>query len=186
MIRMLHIEVKGGEFFNEDVQEFITIKPQKLVMEHSLLSLSKWEAKWEKPFLTKDRKTPEEYLDYIRCMTINNVANPLTYKCLTKKQLESIKTYIQSKQTATTISKYGQSFPKLRNRRITSELIYYWMIANNIPIECEKWHLNRLLMLIKVCNIENNPKKKKMGINAIMQQNREINAARRAKYHTKG
>ncbi len=184
---MLHLNVDGGEFFDEDSQEFIIVKPQRLVMEHSLLSLSKWEAKWKKPFLAQnpkeDNKTTEEYMDYVRCMTISQNVNPLVYRCLTMKHFDEIKKYIDDPHTATTIN----SISKRQSRRIiTNELIYYWMIALNIPMECEKWHLNRLLTLIQICNIENNPKQKKMGRNAILQQNRELNAARRAKYHTKG
>lgn len=180
---MLHINVDGGEFFDEDSQEFIIVKPQHLVMEHSLLSLSKWEANWKKPFLTETNKSNEEYLDYIRCMTISQNVDPLVYRCLTLRNFNEIKRYIDDPHTATTIKDVGGRASK---RTVTSELIYFWMIANNIPMECEKWHLNRLLTLIRVCNIENNPKKKKMGRSAILQQNRELNAARRAKYHTKG
>lgn len=183
---MLHIDVPGGEFFDEDRQEFIDTKPQHLIMEHSLLSLSKWEAKWEKPFLTDDNKTPDEYIDYIRCMTITKNIDNLVYRSLSISNIESIKSYINGSHTATTIKRlYGSKAPR-RNKIITSELIYYWMIANNIPIECEKWNLHRLLTLISICNIENNPKKRKMSRNAILQQNRELNAARRAKYHSRG
>lgn len=181
---MLHIEVNGGEFFNEDTNEFFIVKPQKLVMEHSLLSVSKWESKWKKPFLSDDKKTFEENMDYIRMMTITPNVDPLLYKCLTPKNMDAIRAYIHDPHTATTIKKNDKS--NRRSRTITSELIYYWMVANNIPSEYEKWHLNRLLTLIKICSIENNPKKKKMSRNAIYQQNRELNAARRAKYHTSG
>lgn len=184
---MLHISVNGDDFFNETTQEFITIKPQHLVMEHSLLSLSKWEANWKKPFLTDEKKTPDEYLDYIKCMTITPKVDDLLYKCLSGENFDAIYNYINDPRTATTINRVSNRNRSFRRSRVvTSELIYYWMIANNIPIECEKWHLNRLMILIEICSIENNPKKKKMSRNAILQQNRELNAARRAKYHTKG
>lgn len=184
---MLQIYVEGNEFFDEDKNEFVQIKGRQLTLEHSLLSLSKWEAKWKKPFLTdsdKDDKTPEENLDYIRCMTITQNVDPLLYKCLSKKNIEDIKEYIHDPHTATTIrSTKSQSN---RHRIITSELIYYWMVANNIPTEYEKWHLNRLLTLIRICAIENNPDKKKMSRREIYEQNRQLNAARRAKYNTRG
>ncbi len=183
---MLHITINGGEFFDENVQEFITIKSQTLVMEHSLLSLSKWEAKWKKPFLTDSKKSVDEYLDYIRCMTITSKVDPLLYRCLSEQNVLDIKSYINDSHTATTIKGKNGINRLKRSRIVTSEVIYYWMIANNIPIECEKWHLNRLLILIEVCNIENNPKKNKMGIQDIYRQNQELNAKRRAKYHTKG
>jgi len=183
---MLHIDVNGGEFFNEETNEFIQIKPKTLVMEHSLLSISKWEAKWKKPFLSEEgKRTQDEYLDYIRCMTVTPNVDPLLYTCLSSDNYEQIKKYIDDPHTATTFKSLANNGPN-RQRIVTSELIYYWMVAYNIPTEYEKWHLNRLMTLIRICGIENNPKKKKMGRQAIYEQNRELNAARRAKYHTKG
>lgn len=179
---MLQITVTNGEFYNEETNEFVYVKPQKLMLEHSLLSVSKWEARWKKPFLDSTDKTSEELLDYIRCMTINQNVNPLVYECLTQSQVESIKNYISDPATATTIKDNSRG----GNRVVTSELIYYWMTAQNIPFECEKWHLNRLLTLIRVANIENNPKKKKMARKDIYNQNRALNAARRARHGTRG
>lgn len=181
---MLQIKVLGREFYDEDKNEFIEIKPQTLTMEHSLLSISKWEAKWKKSFLSTKDKTDEEYIDYFRCMTINNNVNPLIYSCLTQSDIDVITDYINDDHTATVIK---SNAPITNTRQIvTSELIYYWMIANNIPSEYEKWHLGRLLTLIRICSIKNNPKSNKMSRNAIYQQNRALNAARRAKYNTKG
>lgn len=182
---MLHIDVPGGEFFNEKTEEFIQIKPRSLTMEHSLLSISKWEALWKKPFLSKENKTPAEFLDYIKCMTITSNVDPLVYDCLGREELNKIREYIEDPHTATTIKSFRRTGMN-RTRIITSELIYYWMVANNIPTEYEKWHLNRLMTLIQICNIENDPKRKKMSRREIFEQNRELNAARRAKYHTKG
>lgn len=183
---MLQLEIGGSEFFNETTQEFVTTKPQKLLLEHSLLSLSKWEAKWKKPFFDKNSKTPEEYLDYIKCMTINSNVDPLTYDNLTAKDFRTIMEYIDDPHTATTFSTRTHSKKPKRGRIITSELIYYWMFANGIPKECEKWHLNRLMTLIRIFSIENDPNAKKMSRSAIYQQNRELNEARKAKYHTSG
>lgn len=181
---MLRIYVDGTEFFDESKNEFVRVDGRQLTLEHSLLSLSKWEAIWKKPFLTDEEKTPEEYLDYIKCMTITQNVDPLLYRCLSKENFEQIKEYIHDPHTATTINSVGP--PTGRHRKITSELIYYWMIANNIPTEYEKWHLNRLLTLIRICAIENNPDKKKMSRKDIYNQNRQLNAARRAKYNTRG
>ena len=181
---MLQLFIGEQEFYNEDTEEFYTIKPQKITLEHSLISLSKWEAKWKKSFLYGDR-TPEEMMDYIRCMTLTPNVNPEVYIALTQQQLRDIKDYIDDEHTATTFSNVRQA-PR-RSRIITSELIYFWMISQNIPIECEKWHLNRLLTLIRIASIENNPKgRKKMSRREIYNQNSALNAARRAKYHTKG
>ena len=183
---MLQLEISGGEFFNETTQEFITTKPQKLLLEHSLLSLSKWEAKWKKPFFSKEKKTPEEYIDYIRCMTINNSKiDPLIYDSLSAEDFKRIMAYIEDPHTATTIRDMPNK-KRSRQRVVTSELIYYWMCASGIPFECERWHLNRLMTLIRISSIENNPDAKKMSKRAIYEQNRELNEARRAKYNTSG
>lgn len=184
-MKVLHIEGRG-EIFSEDKQEFVNSVSGTLMLEHSLLSISKWEAKYHKPFLprpnTKDTKTPEEMFYYIECMTINNV-DPDIYYGLTNEHIKEIGKYIADPMTATTIS--SQQNGKRNNEIITSELIYYWMVVHQIPFECQKWHLNRLLTLIQVCNIKNAPSKK-MDKRSILNQNRALNAARRAKHHSKG
>lgn len=181
---MLHITVPAGEYFDEKNEEFFETKEQTLIMEHSLISISKWEAKWKKPYFSED-KTEEEVLDYLRCMTITpqNV-DPAVYKTLSKENVDKITAYLEDPMTATTITDNQKHSG--RKQVITSELIYYWMIAQNIPIEFEKWHINRLLTLIRVCSIKNDPNPKKMNRGAIAKQNRAINAARKAKYRTKG
>ena len=180
---MLRIKVKGNEFFDEEKEEFVVLKDQNLVLEHSLLSISKWESKWKKPFLNT-KLNMNEFIDYIRCMTVNSPINPLVYTQLNDRQLKRIRSYIDDPKTATTIKK--RRITASRGRNTTSELIYCWMFTLNIPIECEKWHLNRLLTLIDVCSIENNPKAKKMSRRDVYNQNAALNAARRAKYHTRG
>lgn len=180
---MLRIRVKGSEFFDESNEEFVTLPDQVLVLEHSLLSVSKWESKWKISFFNTKLKM-NQFIDYIRCMTVNSQVNPMVYGLLTDKQLKRIKEYIDDSKTATTIRKRRRT---TRNRNTTSELIYCWMFTLNIPIECEKWHLSRLLTLIDVCSIENDPKaRKNMSMREIHSQNAAINAARRAKYHTRG
>ena len=184
---MLHIDVGGGEFFNDLTNEFYYVKPRSLTMEHSLLSISKWESKWKKPYMSKDpkhSKTFEEDLDYIRCMTITKDVDPLLYNNLTADDYKKIREYCDDPHTATTITSLNPQNKK--PRIVTSELVYCWMVSYNIPAEYEKWHINRLLTLIRVCSIENNPNGKKMSKAAIARQNAEINAARRAKYNTKG
>lgn len=182
---MLYIKVPASELFDESTEEFVQIEEQTLAMEHSLISISKWEAKWKKPYMSKDKKSTEEILDYLRCMTIkpSNV-NPLVYRALSQENLNDIYEYIKDPMTATTIHEFRPS--PGRNETLTSEIIYYYMIAQNIPIEFEKWHINRLITLIRVCAIKNNPNEKKMSASAIAKQNRALNAARRAKYKTRG
>lgn len=181
---MLHIIVPAREYFDENAQEFFEIKEQTLMMEHSLISISKWESKWKKPYFSED-KTDEEVLDYLRCMTVTpQKVNPIVYRSLTKENIDQITDYINDPMTATTIQDHQTTGG--RKQVVTSELIYYWMIAQNIPIEFEKWHINRLLTLIRVCSIKNDPNPKKMSRSSIAKQNRAINAARRAKYRTKG
>ena len=180
---MLKILIKGGELFNEQTGEFESIKGQTLQLEHSLMSVYKWESKWHKPFLKTEEKTEEEMLDYIRCMTITQNVDPKIYGFLTIDNINEIKAYMEDTMTATTFNEKDN--PKSRQKVVTSELIYYWMTALQIPFECEKWHLNRLLTLIRVCNIENTPKKK-MGKNDIYKQNAMLNAERRRLLNTTG
>ena len=152
-------------------------------LEHSLVSLSKWESKWHKAFLTKTEKTEEEMRDYIRCMTITQNVDPDVYKYLSHGNIAEIRQYIDDPMTATYISDDKNS--KGGRETVTSELIYYWMISLNIPDRFEKWHLNRLMTLIKVCNVKNSPKKRRSKRD-IASQYASINAARRKQLNTKG
>ena len=180
---MLQITIPETEQWDESKQEFINTKEQTLQLEHSLISLSKWESKWEKPFLKKEEKSHEETIDYIKCMTITQNVDPNVYKFIPLNVREEIKEYINAPMTATWFSEDKNT--KSSSEQITSELIYYWMVAQNIPFECEKWHLNRLITLIKICNIKSQPPKK-MGKKAIMSRNAALNAARRKQLNTKG
>lgn len=180
---MLQITVPSAELFDEENQEFVYVKQATLQLEHSLVSLSKWESKWNKPFLTKEEKTIQETIDYIRCMTITQNVNPLVYRCLTNDNISQVNSYIEAPMSATRF--YEEKNGKINREQITAEIIYYWMIALNIPFECQKWHLNRLLTLIRVCNIKNQPPKKHSR-KEIMRRNAALNAARRKQLHTKG
>lgn len=179
---MLYITVPEAEYFDDLKEEFIYVKETTLCLEHSLVSLAKWESKWNKPFLSNTNKTDEEIVDYIRCMTITQNVNPLVYLGLTRANYSQINEYIDAPMTATWFSnKQKQS----RQREIiTAEIIYYWMISLNIPFECQKWHLNRLLTLVRVCNEKNNPQK--MSRKEQIAQQRELNAARKKQMNTKG
>ena len=179
---MLQITIPATEMWDESKQEFNHTKERTLQLEHSLVSLSKWEAKWCKPFLSKKDKTYEETIDYIRCMTITQNVDSDIYYCLSNENLEQINDYINAPMTATFFSNTNSSVTR---EIITSEIIYYWMIALNIPFECKKWHLNRLLTLIRVCEIKNKPPKKRSP-QEIMSQNAALNAARRAELNSKG
>lgn len=181
---MLYITIPATELWDELNQEFITTKATTLQLEHSLVSISKWEAKWQKPFLTKEPKTSEETLDYIKCMTLTQNVNSTTYDRLSYQNVTEINNYVESAMTATTITERNKN--KAGNtEQITSELIYYWMIALNIPFDCQKWHLNRLLTLIRVCNIKNQPPEKRSRRD-IMSRNAALNAARRQQLNSKG
>jgi oligoribonuclease NrnB/cAMP/cGMP phosphodiesterase (DHH superfamily) len=180
---MLQITIPAVELWDERKQEFVITKEQTLQLEHSLVSISKWESKWCKPFLSKQEKTLEETLDYIKCMTITQNVDPEVYNYLTNKNIEEINKYIDAPMTATYFSDEKNS--KTSREQVTAELIYYWMIAFNIPFECQKWHLNRLLTLIKVCNIKNQPPKKRSK-KEIMSRNAALNAARRKRLNTSG
>lgn len=180
---MLDIIVTGQEFFNDEKQEFIIPKTQTFQIEHSLVSLSKWESKWCKPFLDKKEKTNEETIDYIRCMTVTQNVKPDIYATLSSDIFDKIKEYIEAPMTATWFNERDRA--KKAKDIITSEIIYYWMIAQNIPMECQKWHLNRLLTLIRVCSIKNNPPKK-MGKKEMLANRKALNETRRAQLNTKG
>ncbi len=177
---MLTIEVPSKELFNSATNEFIQVEGKSLTLEHSLVSISKWESKWHKPFLGTDQKTNEELIDYIKCMTLTKNVDPNIYLVLTKENVQDIEDYIDDPMTATTFSDDKRQVNGVGGRKkiITAEIIYYWMIALNIPLECQKWHLNRLLTLIRVVNIKNQPNKK-MSKKELMNRNRQLNAARR-------
>lgn len=180
---MLRVPVKARDLFNEETNEFISTGDTVLQLEHSLISLSKWESKWHKPFLNTDNKTEEEMVDYIRCMTITQNVDPDVYYGLSEENIVMIKDYMENPMTATWFS--DKHNPKNRQKAVTAELIYYWMISLGIPFECEKWHLNRLLTLIRVCNIENAPKKK-MRKGDVFKQNTSLNQARKQMMGTTG
>lgn len=180
---MLQITIPAVELWDERKQEFVITKEQTLQLEHSLVSISKWESKWCKPFLTKQEKTFEETLDYIKCMTLTQNVDPEVYNYLTNENIKEINEYIGAPMTATYFS--DEKTSKTSREQVTAELIYYWMIAFNIPFECQKWHLNRLLTLIKVCSIKNQPPKKRSR-KEIMRRNAALNAARRKQLNTKG
>lgn len=179
---MLKIIIPPKELFDSKKEVFFMSKEYELRLEHSLVSLSKWESKWGKPFLSKEDKTTEETLDYVRCMTITQNVDSFVYKLLSQKEIDEIVSYIDAPMTATKI--YQEN--KEKNREIiTSEIIYYWMISFNIPFECQTWHLNRLLTLISVCNIKNQPAKK-LSRKELSSRNRALNEARKAKLNTRG
>lgn len=182
---MLKLIVKEAEFFNEETEEFITLEETFLELEHSLASLSKWESKYQKSFLSYPEKTDEEIIGYIEAMDLSgNFSFDITSR-LTQEDFDSINNYIASPQSATTFSDVGEKQGRSRSEIITSELIYYWMTIYNIPFECENWHLNRLFALIRICNIKN-AKEKKMSRSEAAAQQRSLNAQRKAQMGTKG
>lgn len=180
---MLTIVVGEVEAFDNRSEEFTTQGGSELELEHSLVSLSKWESKYEKPFLSKDDKTAEEVLDYVKFMVVTPKVPDEFLGKLSEKNIKDINAYIDAKMTATTISELPNQ-PRQREI-ITAEIVYYWMISFNIPFECETWHLNRLFTLIRVCNIKQE-KPRKMSRTEIAARNRDLNAQRRAQMGTRG
>jgi hypothetical protein len=180
---MLTIVVPGVEMFDEQTAEFITVADVTLDLEHSLVSLSKWESIHEKPFLGHAEKTREEARDYIKAMTLTPDVPDEVFLKLTDNNIQSINKYIDLKMTATWFNE-APGAPKSRDV-ITAELIYWWMIEFKIPFECETWHLNRLFTLIRVCNIKQ-AKPKKMTRSEIASRNRELNAQRKSQLGTRG
>ena len=184
---MLQITIPETELFDEARQEFIYVnKPVTLTLEHSLVSISKWESKWKKRYITDendDQKTAEEVIDYIRCMTITQNVDPNVYYALTEDNYREIEEYIKDGHTATTFQEVGNV--RKNGEGISSELVYYWMCAYQIPFEAQKWHFNRLMTLIRIAGIKNSPDKKMNKFDAMRQQT-ELNALRRAKAKSKG
>lgn len=181
---MLRLTIQlSPEGWDEKKEEFVEAKTQVLQLEHSLVSLSKWEAKWCKPFLSNTSKTDEEILDYIKYMTVTPNVDPDVYLHFTTEHFKEIDRYINAPMTATTFSEDKNG--KRSREIITSELIYYWMVALNIPFECQKWHLNRLLTLVRVCNVKNAPPKKRSKRDTARNY-AQLNAARRQQLNSKG
>jgi hypothetical protein len=181
---MLTIVVPGPEHFDEASKQFVTRGDVTLELEHSLVSLSKWEQKFEKPFLASEEKTSEELASYIKTMVLTPNVPDYVFDKMTEENLNDINEYLGAKMTATTVYEL-QEAPKTKKEIITAELVYYWMITFQIPFECQYWHLNKLFTLIRVCSAKAE-KPKKMSRAAIAARNREINAKRKAKYNTKG
>lgn len=180
---MLKVSTPEQEFYDEERCRFVTIPGRTVAMEHSLVSISKWESKWCKPFLSDKDHTYEETVDYAKCMTLTQNVPDSFYDQLTNTQWDEINEYISAQKTATTVRK-AKSLPGGRGQTITSEVIYGWMIAFNIPSEYQKWHLSRLMMLIEVCNAQQNPKK--MSKKDTAKYYSELNAKRLAQQNGKG
>lgn len=180
---MLRIALPASEYWDEKTETFIYGKAQVLQLEHSLNSVSKWESKHHKAFLGKQEKSNDEWLDYIRCMTLTEDVDPSVYSRLTDQHLARIKEYMEDPMSSTYFA------PDKEGNRgrdtITAELIYYWMTALNIPFECQEWHLNRLFALMRVCSIKNAPPKK-MNRRDIMNRNAALNAQRKKRLGTRG
>ena len=182
---MLQVTIPSIELYDEVNNEFITIEERTLTLEHSLASLSKWESKWCKPFLSKEKLTEEESLDYIRCMTLTPNVPPEVYSIIPNSVIETVSEYIAKPMTATWFSDEVKKSRKRSGEQVTAEIIYCWMIALNIPPEYESWHLNKLLTLIRVCDEKNKPAKKK-STTSILNEYAALNKARRQRLNTKG
>lgn len=183
---MLRLEVNLEEFWDESANEFLYQDSVTLELEHSLLSLAKWEQKFLKPFLGPGEKTQKEVLGYIEAMVLNDEHPKGILKHLTQEHLTEINEYIDSPATATTFSDIQTKRGQTRQTQIiTSELVYYWMIVHTIPFECETWHLNRLFALIRICNMKSG-KQPKMSKSEIAARNRALNEERKARLGTSG
>lgn len=180
---MLKIIVPITESFNEETNSFVTAEGFELALEHSLASLSKWESREEKVFLSKDPKTTEEILRYVQDMTLTANVPPVIYTKLSNANIDAVNAYINAKMTATWFTERGPQRPS--REIITAEIMYYWMVSLQIPFECQHWHLNRLITLVRVCNDKNAPKQKTNRRTAA-EQRRMLNQQRREQYGTHG
>jgi hypothetical protein len=180
---MLRLSIVVSEGFDESTSEFVDSEMVEVELEHSLVSLSKWESKYEKPFLDEGEKTGEELLDYIRMMITGPVPPGHVLEKLSPGNIKEIQLYISAKMTATWFS--TDPSPSVNREVVTAEIIYYWMIALGVPMECQHWHLNRLITLIKVCNLKNQPKKHMNRAEAAAWQS-DLNQKRRMELGTTG
>lgn len=180
---MLRLEIQGLDGWDEKKEEFVSTPSATLMLEHSLVSISKWEAKWERSYLSKPPRTREEQIDYVRCMTVTRNVPPEVYSGLTGQHLRIVQQYIDSPGCATRIT--SPQKPGGKGPSITSEQVYYWMIFFGIPFECQKWHFNRLMTLIRICEIKSrNPKKQNRS--EMLKNRAALNAQRKAMYNTRG
>lgn len=188
---MLTLEIGGTEVFDPVTNEFKEVKPTTLELEHSLISLHKWESKWKIPFMktsSENKLTREQTVDYYKCMSIKPIKDPNVFALLTSSQEREILEYIANGMTATTIKEKqveGQARRRSSKEIVTAELIYYWMVELGIFYECRTWHLNQLLTLVRVCQ-EKQTVPKKMKKNDILGMYASENAKRRAMWNTKG
>ena len=183
---MLELVIRAKEVYDEELEEFINVPERKIRLEHSLVSISKWESKWKKPFLKPNYNfTKEEFIDYVKCMTITQNVPSDAYEWMNNDELKIVMDYINDDHTATTFRNIGERQNKRTRQTVTSELIYYWMTAYNIPMECQCWHLGRLLTLVRICNIKNSSPKK-MSQREILEQNRRLNEERKKQLKTRG
>lgn len=180
---MLQVTVPGYEWFDERTNRFGETKTVTLQLEHSLVSVARWESKWKKPFLGRGKKTREQLVDYIRCMTITQHVDPMVYRGISDDIIRQVNTYIEDSMTATWFNEKDN--PQFNQKAITAEIIYYWMISLNIPFECQKWHLNRLMTLIRVCNIKNSGTKTKRSRSS-PEERMALNRARRKQLGSRG
>ncbi len=183
---MLSITLPAVELYDESTNSFSYINGQTVMLEHSLVSISKWESTWKEPFLSDKAKTRAQTVDYIKCMTITQNVNPILYQNLSKETVDKVQAYMNNSMTATWFSK-KENERQTRGRVVTSELIYYWMIESGIPMECQKWHINRLMTLIQVCNEERKAadpnNHKKMNPREMARSRSALNAQRKARMH---
>lgn len=178
---MLELDVTAPEMYDEETKKFV-LEKRRVRLEHSLVTVSKWESFWEVAFLGDKPKTPEQTVSYIRMMIVGDEPPPEIFQSLVEHHIEEIQKYIGAKMTATTVPELNET--PGRKETITSELIYYWMISMQVPVEFEHWHLNRLIMLIRVIGFKNKPKSKQPRMT--LAQRRALNEERLAKYNTRG
>lgn len=182
---MVSITVPAGRVYDSANNIFYTVdKPTTIQLEHSLISLHKWESKWHKPFLGKEEKNLEQTIDYIRCMCLTPNVKEDVFYCIPKDQMEKISEYIENPMTATWFSEEKNGPKSKKKEIITAEIIYYWMISLGIPSEYKKWHLNQLLTLIRVINVKNTPKKKRSR-REILEEHKRISDLNKQRFGVK-
>lgn len=182
---MLELHLPETEFFDRANSKIIRVPEVTLHLKHSLLTLSKWETIWEIPFLGEGKKTTEQLYSYVNIMAGGDL-DELTLSRLTSEHYEKLNAYLSSKQSATWFSESPNQ--RRSTQTVTSELIYFWMTTYNIPFECENWPFPRLMNLIRIASIKNDPDagKKKRNKSQMLSERAMLNKKRREQYGTTG
>lgn len=180
---MITIHFEEMEYYDEQLNRFYTLPPKVVNFEYSLAAVAEWEAIWKIPLLNTELGVDSDmFLSLAMCMSDDR---ELLEYYLDDTEKAELHKYLSDSQTATTINSSQNGNTTGRGKVYTAEEIYALMFMNGIPIEWESRNLNRLLVILRIISIYQNPPKK-MSQQDVMKQNARLNRERKNKYKTKG